>query len=692
MTIGNGNLGIRGCHEEDYENQDRGFFVNGIYNKPFGSEVSELVNLPDVLKVNVKIDGEYFSLFTQEILNFERFLDLETGELKRLIKLRLKSGKEIVYETNRLVSQSENIIAQKIIIHSKSDSIKIELDSGIDAQMNNNGQQHLLEKEVRVYNNNKIEAAYETFESKQLISYRVLFNKEALFQSKNRQIIGKFISEVGSGNSFELEKIIFIGTEFGVEKDWSTLNHFNYYKNESEEYWKHYWNQQKIKIKGNRKSQEAINFALYHLNIMTPRNNNQISIGAKGLTGQGYKGHVFWDTEIFILPYFLHSSPQIARNLLEYRFNNIQGALDKSKQMGYKGALFPWESALTGQEETPEFAAINIRTGLRQKIASGEAEQHIVADIAFAVEDYYKTTGDTAFMEQYGFELIKVTSEFWLSRVTEVEGRFEIHNVIGPDEYTEYIDNNAYTNYMAYYNVSLAKKYNLGNKAFQEECRLFLDKLYLPQVTEELILPQDDSFLSKPTINLDKYKKKQGSQAILLDYSRAEVNEMQILKQADVIMLMYLCPDLFSKNIISANFDYYEQRTIHDSSLSKAIHAIETIRLGNIKKGFQLFEEATQIDLGDNPHSSDDGLHAAALASLWHIIVFGFSGIIKGEILEINPSLPLEWESLSFPFIWKGKRILITLTHEEILMTSDSDSEINVEILGKKWSLKICCV
>ncbi|PIO79410.1 glycosyl hydrolase family 65 protein [Streptococcus parauberis] len=684
MVLGNGEIGIRGCHEEDYDNQDRGFFMNGIFNKPFGVNISELVNLPDVTKFQLIIDGEYFSLLNQKILSFDRYLDFSTGELRRIVKFQLNSGKNVTYLSKKLVSQKSNYFVQKIEIFSNDAPLKIKVVTGLNAQVSNYGAQHLVEKEIRVFNNNHIQANYETTSSKETVGYNIFFNKEGILQSKNRQVTAKFDKELTEGEHFQLEKFTHISSSlFSEGNPLSKIISYDEIYNQSVSYWKTFWEKNRVIVSGDQKSQDAIDFSIYHLNIMTPRGDNRLSVGAKGLTGLGYKGHVFWDTEIFILPFFLHTNPEIARNLLVYRFKNIQGAWNKAKKKGYKGALFPWESAFSGDEETPEFAAINIKTGLRQKVSSGDAEHHIVADIAFAVYDYYQSTHDETFMKEVGFQLIQETAAFWLSRCENVNGRFEIHSVIGPDEYTEYINNNAYTNYLAHFNVLLAQSYSLGDDEFQKRCKVFLENIYLPNINSNGILPQDDSFLSKPSINLSRYKATQGSQAILLDYSRQEVNEMQILKQADVMMLMYLFSNLFSLKEIENNFNYYEERTIHDSSLSKAIHAINAIRLDQLKLGQSLFEEATEIDLGTNPHSSDEGLHAAALASVWHVIVFGFAGIKKDKILEINPKLPENWTKLSFPFNWHGKDLLISISQNKLSITSDSDISVEIKVNGK---------
>lgn len=360
--------------------------------------------------------------------------------------------------------------------------------------------------------------------------------------------------------------------------------------------WHRWWQRRRVQVSSVAPGdQRALDFALYHLRIMTPVHDERSSIAAKGLTGEGYKGHVFWDTEVFLLPFHLFTEPDTARGLLRYRWHNLPGAREKARRNGWQGALFPWESARSGEEETPEFAAINIRTGLRQKVASALAEHHLVADIAWAVIGYWQATGDMSFMAREGMALLLETAKFWISRAVDVNGRLEIHDVIGPDEYTEHVNNNAFTNYMAWYNVEQALRFaraqGCADDTFIYRAEYFLQKLWRPDIQQDGILPQDDAFLSKPVIDLAKYKANAGKQTILLDYSRAEVNEMQILKQADVVMLMYMLPDLFTPQTCLANLRFYEARTIHDSSLSKAIHGIVAARCKDPAMGYQFWRD-----------------------------------------------------------------------------------------------------
>ncbi|MBF2459394.1 glycoside hydrolase family 65 protein [Listeria seeligeri] len=689
MTIGNGYLGIRGALEEDYPEQVRGMYVAGIYNRPSGSTSSELVNLPDVTRFHLTLDGEVFSMLTGTIHSYERYLDMNTGELIRKITWENSAHKKYQINFRRFVSKvAKHLIAAKLEVTPLTSDMKVKVRTGIDGQQTNFGTQQLKELSLRIFDEERMVGEYQTIESKQQIVVATKVNAKGAFTAKNRQLMTAVEQNVAANETFTLEKISSVNTSLSKMDEVLPNTTYLELKKETDLAWEKFWKQTGVEIKStNTFDQFALDFASYHLEIMTPKDDIRCSVGAKGLTGEGYKGHVFWDTEIFILPFFLYNQPKIAKQLLQYRYLHLKEAQEKALENGYKGALYPWESAFSGVEETPEFAAINIRTGTRQKVASAISEHHLVADIAFAVCEYAAATKDTAFMMNCGAEMLLETAEFWISRTTNRNGRLEILDVIGPDEYTEHIDNNAYTNYMAYFNVKKAMEWNKENQPFQKRAEKFLANLYLPVANESGLIPQDDTFLQKDWINLDKYKANQGTQGILLDYSRQEVNELQILKQADLVMLFYLLPATFETKVMKQNLDYYEKRTIHDSSLSKAIHAIVENRIGDRKQAYQFFQEACLIDLGTEPHSSDDGLHAAALGAIWLAVIFGFAGIdTREELLQITPNLPDAWQSLTFEFVWKGERIGFKITPKTLELSKTTTSVLELIINGEKHS------
>lgn len=696
MTTGNGYLGVRGVHEEKYRNQDRGFFVRGIFDRTVGTEAAELVNLPDITELELRINGELFSLNSPQVTDYQRFLDLSTGELIRSLKWQTEQGDRFKIINKRIVSQkNKEQIAFQLIVEPLDNDCEISVKTGIDGQVSNGGNQHLIERDIRVYDERVLVAEYETIESHLTLGLAMRLNKRGIISAKNRKVQTSIQEACQKNNPFIFEKVVYIYSSLendypqeAVKKAAEREIPYEQIAKTVKASWTDFWSEHRVVIDSqNTFDQLALDFCCYHLQIMTP-DDPQFSVAAKGLTGEGYKGHVFWDTEIFILPFFLHNEPAIAKNLLKYRYFRLAGAKEKARQNNYLGALFPWESALTGYEETPKYAAINIRTGKRQIISSAVAEHHIVADIAYAVMDLYQTTTDQEFMDQYGKALLKETALFWISRGVEVNGRIEIHDVIGPDEYTEHVDNNAYTNYLAAYNVRSALDQQVGDEKLQQQFAHFLDKLYLPTINEVGLIPQDDTFLSKPVIDLSKYKEQAGNQLILTDYSRQEVIDQQILKQADLVMLFYLQPHLFDFETIKKNLYYYEDRTIHDSSLSKAIHAIVAARINEAEWAYEMFQAACRIDLNDRPHTSDEGIHGAALGAVWLAAIFGFAGITKGEILEINPQLPKAWKKIKFHFYWKDETITIQMTQDAILLTKNSKAKLPIMIEGQEYLLE----
>lgn len=430
--------------------------------------------------------------------------------------------------------------------------------------------------------------------------------------------------------------------------------------------------------------QVAVRFALYHLNIMCKKDDYRVGIGAKGLSGEGYKGHSFWDTEIFILPYFVLTQPAAACTLLQYRYHTLHGALDKARAHGYQGALYPWESAWdTDGEVTPRFGDVDPVTGQQVPILTGELEQHVSADIAYAVWQYYSATKDEAFMERYGRQIILETARFWASRAQwdKNKQQYVILDVIGPDEYKEHVNNSAFTNYMAHFNMMLALQ-------FEESpaIRQVAENLYLPAPDKEGIIEQHDGFAQLEYIDLTPFKQAKDQDNSLGKHSLDAIKHLQVIKQADVLLLLLLLPDLFDEQTKRANLDYYEPRTIHHSSLSKAAHSMLAHKLGRDEMAYSFFRATCGIDLPLDIPSALDGIHSASLGSVWQCAVFGFGGVcVKGEKLYIDPRLPENWNSLSFRVIWHGQPLYITIDGENNLqIINRGNAPVRIVVKGKE--------
>lgn len=610
-----------------------------------------------------------------------------------------------------------HVIGQQVRITPLNESALISFESGINGRMTNSGTQHFEEGELRLFDNQILKMTQTTTESQvDVINYakhtfnlnNQSINPEQIIFMDRRKIYMKYNDiTVENGQTLVLDKISGFYTSRDQEAysdlDQETLALFRNVADYDTLYaahtqaWNKLWNFYNIQVTGNDFDQLALRFAIYHLIIMTPAHDNRMSIGAKGLSGEGYKGHAFWDNEIFIVPFYILSNPKIARQLLEYRYLSLDGAAKKATENNYEGAMFPWESAwLSEGEVTPVYGAADIVTGEYTKIWSGFIEQHISADIAYATWQYFQYTHDLDFMQKYGYELIMATAIFWQSRLewNEELERYEINEIIGPDEYKEHVNNNAFTNYMAYWNIKTALSYYDNLKETQPELiqsiakrwsierysnlwRENLDKIYLPQPNENNVIPQDDTYLTKEIIDLTPYKENEHVGSLFFDYNLAQVNEMQITKQADVLILMYLLEDYFNYNLKKANWDYYEPKTLHDSSLSMSTHSILASDMNDRKLAYKMFEVATKIDLGQTPKSSDTGIHSASLGGVWQSLVFGFAGVrLRHNHLEIAPKLPEAWSSVAFPIYWTNYRLFITVTNDKTTIENLSDQTI----------------
>lgn len=741
MCLANGYMGVRSATEESYIKETRNCFVAGTFNKASKYEVTELPNVADVLNLAITINGEDFTLIEGEIRHYSRRLNLKQGELTRDIIWVSPKGDEVAFKFRRVVSMKQlHTIAQSVSMKALNKDLQISLYSTIDGKVTNEGAQHYTIESVRFYEHKLLQLVETTTQSgiDFVVNTTHTFYKDhapfmpgQVMASGVRSIGCRYTLTLEKGQDLTLEKVSSIHTS--RDQEWDTTNYqlgdlkkasMAYLKeeaakgyrgilNESAHYWeKHIWDRYSIDIQGDADYDSlAVRFAIYHMNSMTPRHDNRMNIAAKGLSGPGYKGHYFWDTEIFVLPFFTFSNQDVARSLLEYRYLSLKGAHDKAKANGYEGAQFPWESAwLDDGEVTPEWGGQDPISGEMVKIWSGFIEQHITADIAYATWQYYQVTQDQDFMDRYGYELIFDTAKFWASRLEWNDDAqvYHINDVVGPDEYKEHIDNNAFTNYLAHWNMELAieyydtvkadnmdlfkkldKKLDLENTYRRWKDRL--DKVYLPQPNEDNIIPQNDTYLGLEEIDLTKYKAQDNVGSLFKDYTLKQVNQMKVSKQADVMMLFYLLEDRFDQALKQINFDYYEPLTLHDSSLSLAIHAILANDLNHPEMAYTLFRKATEIDMGTNMQTSDHGIHMAAQGGLWQSIISGFGGMrMLGGRLLIHPRLPKHWDQLVYPIYWKGNRLDITVTHQEVKVVNVTmkDPEIAITICGKDYLLK----
>ena len=734
FTLGNGYMGCRSATEEQYIGETRNLFVAGTFNKFAENEVTELPNTADVLWMDITLNGEKFNLKDGKILDYERSLNIKDAQLRRLIKWESPKGELFQLKFLRFISLDDrHTIVNRVIITPLSNNTIISLVSGINGQMTNSGVQHFMEGERRFYDKEYMQLIQKTTESEIDFVFNAVHtfklagksieSPDVHIQMERRQILMNFHpTEVKKDEQFIITKFSNVFTSrdndlpfenYSLDllkehslahiKKISKVGHCNLLAAHKKAWEEKVWSKAPITIQSeNDYDQLAIRFAQYHLTVMTPAHDNRMNVAAKGLSGEGYKGHTFWDTELFILPYFTYQMPEVARSLLEYRYNTLVGAHKKAHENGYEGAQFPWESAwFDDGEVTPVWGAADIITGESTKIWSGFIEQHITSDIAFATWQYYQITNDEDFMEKFGYELLMDTAKFWASRLewNEEKSEYHINNVIGPDEYKEHVNNNAFTNYTAQWNIKIAMQYHDKLKINKSEIfeklnkKLDLDntyktwtdrveKIYIPKPREEdLLIPQDDTYLSLETIDLTKYKNQENVGSMFKDYNLTQVNKIQVSKQADIMILFYLLEDLFSAEVKKANWEYYEPKTLHDSSLSLSTHCVLASDMGDSQMSYDLFKRATEIDLGPNMKTSDHGIHAASLGGIWQCVINGFGGVrmLNGN-LRISPRLPKTWSKLNFQINWLGDILKICITKNDLKITKETSINDSIKL------------
>jgi trehalose/maltose hydrolase-like predicted phosphorylase len=466
--------------------------------------------------------------------------------------------------------------------------------------------------------------------------------------------------------------------------------------------WDARWTASEICIEGDDESQEALRLAEYHLTIAANPRDERVSIGARALTGDVYLGHVFWDTETYLLPFYTAVWPEAARALLMYRFHTLPGARAKAAHFGFKGALYAWESADTGMETTPERVVLS--DGRVVDILTGRMEHHISADIAYAVWQYWRATGDDDFFLGAGAEILLDTARFWASRaVPEADGKRHIRHVIGPDEYHEDVDDNAFTNVMARWNIARAlEALELLRERWPDRAAALGAKLALGDA--ELADWRDATVrivtgLDPATGLYEQFAGYHGLEPLdLADYAdrtvpidvvigRERTQRSQVIKQADVVALIALLPEEFPSAMAEKNFSHYEPRCAHGSSLSAGMHGLVAARLGNAETALRYLREIVSTHLDLDPNSAG-GVRIAGLGGLWQTVMLGFAGLdLRGDILGIDPRLPREWRSLSFRVCWRGRSVGIRIAGRTVQATLVQGEPMEMRIATAKRKL-----
>ncbi len=727
FTIGNGYIGCRGFFEEEVEGIESlgGIYLAGIFGAgkydAWRGRSRELANTPNFFYLPVCVDGEQVLVRENCITDFYRCLDMQSGTLTRSFVWSSSTGKKVKIEFERFASQANvHLAGQKVmitpigcdiylsispsintnisnlnlesceplpiqpgtkhftVISNSDDLLEIQMD-GIDNQRIAEGQN--VNYEIKSVNESDAKTGYESgakagYES----GAKAGCESEVSFVSGSAKSSGAnvFLDTIVSGKYFCMTRLVYIYSTRDcsnpAEMVRSSLNKNKQYDIEKENHrhaWAKKWETSDIEVGDSDNDQIAVRYNLFQLMQACPKDDSRLSIGARGLTGEMYEGCVFWDTEIFKLPFFIFTNPGDARNLLEFRYNCLPNSKIHAKDNWFKGAMYAWQASETGIEQTPR------NVGAFYAI-------HIVCDIAYAIMQYMRATGDSSFIIDYGAEILIETARFWESRVhfDQTRGNYNILAVRGPNEYDVIVHNNVYTNMMVQENLSgainaidlLKSKYpdkwiELSNKLEFTESEIqkwseIIEKIVICYDEKSDLYEEDDMYIHRVPLDLKKAKPTQ-KRIIDSTLPYEALPLYQVTKQADVLCLMNNLSWRFTMNQKRIAFDYYEPKTAHDSSLSYSSHCILAARVGLDDTAYEYFKKCAYLDINDIQLNTISGLHFANFGGTWQSIVYGFGGIsISDEYLVIEPRKPAQWSSLSFKICYKNSVLKITLDNE----------------------------
>ncbi|MDF2589712.1 MAG: treP [Anaerocolumna sp.] len=722
----NGYIGIRSCFEEGYEkgyNTIRGTYINGFYDivemkqaeKLYGliEEKQAMLNIADTQSIELKIDNESFSLFEGTTLRVRRFLDMEHGITGREVLWRSPSGKEVEIIIKRMTSFYQlSLFTIEYSIKAVNFDGKVELlsyhigdvmnySNPDDPRVANESLKHIIPVDVDCVNG----ASY--IISNTLVSgLSVCTGVKHILSKECLEKMDLLVNTVTSSYTFDIahnETVTL--TKYSIFSD--SIRHKDCKENAKAEmtkalektltehyshqadYLKEYWKNTYLEIDGDEELSLAVRYNMYQL-IQSVGKDEHSNIAAKGLSGEGYEGHYFWDTEMYIQPFFTLTEPGIAKNLIKYRYTTLEKARENAKLLGHKkGALYPWRTIM-GSECSGYFP-------------SGTAAYHINGDIAYSIITYYLATKDIDFIADYGAEIIFETARLWMDVGNFYNGQFRINEVTGPDEYTCMVNNNYYTNACAQFNLKWAVKfYDLLTES--KKISHVVDKMnlseieikdfekasgcmYLPYDETLKINPQDDSFLEKKVWDFEHTPKE--DYPLLLHYHPLCLYRHQVCKQADTVLAHFIFEDAQSLETIRNSFNYYEKVTTHDSSLSTCIFSIVASKLGLTHKAYDYFGDSAKLDLFNTHKNTKDGIHTANMGGNYMAIVYGFAGLrLKEDGLHFAPNLPLQWDGYRFKVNYEDSMIMVEVFKNKCIFTLISGTGKTFFVREKEYRLE----
>ena len=692
FLIANGYMGLRGTVEEAARLHCPAVNLAGVYDR-FADRWREPVNAPHPLYVRLSLDGRPLALGETEPVSHTQRIDYRRGVFSRHTDFGAA-----VLESERFVSLAQvHLLAARLKLCFREDG-EAEIRTGISTDLWDLNGPHLFD--FAFSHGQTLSCTAVTGEKK--IPLAVAQRAVCDFRCTERFETGedgvfrvlRFAVKKGDVCRLTLFAAVFTGldTPDPAQRAETLCNQasrqgYAACLRESDEAWERVWRASAVKMHGDDEAALALHASQYYLNSIAPRHAANLSIPARGLSGQTYKGAVFWDSEIFFFPMFVHTQPEVARSLLRYRIETLPGALKKAAEYGYRGAFYAWESQEGGAEGCTDFNVVDVFTHRPVRTYFRDKQIHISADVVYALRRYYEITGDDSLLLAGGAEVIAQCARFYLSRATRHPDRetVDFADVIGPDEYHERVTNNAFTNRMAAYCVESALALRDIFRARPDFIAALTEKLDYARDWELLadllgrirkprtrkgVIEQFDGYFALEDCSLDTVRGRLCDAREYWGGDHGVAGPTQIIKQADVIALMALFPEAFSDAQLAANWAYYEPRTEHGSSLSACMYALTACRIGRLDRAWELFEKTASIDLvgGGKQWAGEiyiGGTHPAANGGAWMIAALGFAGLrVEKGRLTLSPHLPKQLTRLRFPVTVGEERLLVTVTHE----------------------------
>lgn len=652
FLVGNGYLGVRGALDTPLRGSQADLFIAGLYDRkraalPY-SEIeflaperddpyAELVPLPFPFRVVIAVEDAVLDFSGTAGRELRRSLDMRRGTLHTEAVYETEGGRRTVVSTRRCASLANpHVLLQEVVVTPENHWATVSLEAAlIDPDMATRHPH--IESVAHVVKGDMELVHYVTRTS----GYHVcLVSRIWREPDRLRRIISVYTSRDG-------DNPVVAAT---VQAEALLPDDFERLFGEHSGTWADFWSRADMRVPGRASVEQALRFGSYHLRLAAS-NDPRVSIGARTLSGRAYEGHVFWDAEIFMLPFYLHTDPERARSLLLYRHNTLDGARRRARGFGCKGACFAWESTVTGDDVTPRYIVLK-STGKEIPIYTGRQQIHVTADVAYAAWRYWEMSGNEAFLAGPGADLLFETARFWASRAVSGERHYHIRCVVGPDEYHHSVNDNAYTNWMARFNLERAAALAelLGmNQSEAEEWTGIAQALYVPSPNEHGVIEQFEGFFALEDMPLPEEARFRAPVGRLFEWE--QINRVKVLKQADVLMLPLLFPDAFTDAVVAANYQYYEPITDHGSSLSPPVHAAIAARIGAKEDAERYLKQSLWLDLSNTMGNSTLGIHPATMGGTWQALVFGFLGVRFDDAgprpdAAAGERLPDEWDSV----------------------------------------------